>query len=617
MTSILGFIGRLFRLLWSGLDGLRKVLHLIVLLVFFLLVLAALSPKMPLVPSGAALVIEPQGRLVEQLEGSPLDRAINEASGDGIAQTDVHELVRAIDNAAEDKRIQALVLRPEMLAGGGLSKMQYVGDAIERFRAAGKTVVAYGDFFSQDQYYLAAHADEIYLHPYGLVYLDGYERFRTYFKEAIDKLSIDWHVFSVGDYKSFAEPYTRGDMSEYDREASRAYLDELWRAYRTDVVAARALDSGALTRYAEGFVTALERAEGDLAIVALNSGLVDALWSRDQVGERMRELVGSDEHDELEFRQIDMDSYLAAIDGPARVAGTGGDKVGVIVASGGITEGYQPPGMIGSETLVEMIHEARDDEDIKAVVLRVDSGGGSRFASEVIRRELDLLRQSGKPVVVSMSSVAASGGYWISLAADRVYANPTTLTGSIGIVAMFPSFNRTLGRIGVNVDGVGTTPLSGAFRPDRGLTEEALAIMRLSTKAGYADFVELVASSRELEIAQVESLARGRVWTGQKALELGLVDALGDLDDALANAALLAGISEYDIEYLEPPVDPKEMLLASLLSATGLAKHIGPVLTLQQLFEPVLPDFAADIERFSTVGSDPRGLYLYCFCGFD
>ncbi|MGW8367538.1 MAG: S49 family peptidase, partial [Gammaproteobacteria bacterium] len=329
MTSILGFIGRLFRLLWSGLDGLRKVLHLILLLVFFLLVLAALSPKMPLVPSGAALVIEPQGRLVEQLEGSPLDRAINEASGDGIAQTDVHELVRAIDNAAEDKRIQALVLRPEMLAGGGLSKMLYVGDAIERFRAAGKKVIAYGDYFSQDQYYLAAHADEIYLHPYGVVYLDGYERFRTYFKEAIDKLSIDWHVFSVGDYKSFAEPYTRGDMSDYDREASRAYLEELWRAYRTDVVAARALDSGALTRYAEGFVTALERAEGDLAIVALNSGLVDELWSADRLRERMRELVGSDEHDEKEFRQIDMDSYLAAIDGPAHIAGAGGDKVGV------------------------------------------------------------------------------------------------------------------------------------------------------------------------------------------------------------------------------------------------------------------------------------------------
>ncbi|MDH3946954.1 MAG: signal peptide peptidase SppA, partial [Chromatiales bacterium] len=294
-----------------------------------------------------------------------------------------------------------------------------------------------------------------------------------------------------------------------------------------------------------------------------------------------------------------------------------GPSVAVIVAAGGITEGNQPPGTIGSDTIVEMIHQARDDEDVAAVVLRVDSGGGSRFASEVIRRELELLRQSGKPVVVSMSSVAASGGYWIALAGDRIFANPTTLTGSIGIVAMIPSFDRSLERIGINVDGVGTTRLSGAFRPDRGLTEEALAIMRLSTEAGYADFVELVAASRELERAEVESLARGRVWTGQMALEMGLVDVLGDLDAAIEAAADLAGISDYGIEYLEPPVDPTELLLASLLGASGLARHVGTELSLQQLIGPVLPDFLADLTRFGQVGSDPRGLYLYCFCGFD
>ena len=209
MTSIFSTIGHLFGLLWKGLDGLRKVLHLIVLLVLFMLILAALTPELPMVPATAALVVQPEGRLVEQLEGGPLDRAIGEATGDGIPQTLVHDLVRAIDLATEDDRIQALVLRSETLAGGGLSKLQYLGEAISRFRESGKKVIAYGDYYSQDQYYLAAHADEIYLHPYGLVYLDGYERFRTYYKEAIDKLSIDWHVFSVGDFKSFAEPYSR------------------------------------------------------------------------------------------------------------------------------------------------------------------------------------------------------------------------------------------------------------------------------------------------------------------------------------------------------------------------------------------------------------------------
>lgn len=616
MRSIFSTIGHLFGLLWKGLDGLRKVLHLIVLLVLFMLILAALTPELPMVPATAALVVQPEGRLVEQLEGGPLDRAIGKATGDGIPQTLVHDLVRAIELATEDDRIQALVLRSETLAGGGLSKLQYLGEAISRFRESGKKVIAYGDYYSQDQYYLAAHADEIYLHPYGLVYLDGYERFRTYYKEAIDKLSIDWHVFSVGDFKSFAEPYSRGDMSEYDKEASRAYLEDLWRAYRSDVVAARDLDSGTLSGYADGFVSALKQAEGDLAAVAQAAGLVDELWTSDQLRSRMRELVGSDEDDDSGYRQVDASTYLAAVDGPAGKSADG-PSVAVIVASGGITEGNQPPGTIGSDTIVEMIHQARDDEDVAAVVLRVDSGGGSRFASEVIRRELELLRQSGKPVVVSMSSVAASGGYWIALAGDRIFANPTTLTGSIGIVAMIPSFDRSLERIGINVDGVGTTRLSGAFRPDRGLSEEALAIMRLSTEAGYADFVELVAASRELERAEVESLARGRVWTGQMALEMGLVDVLGDLDAAIEAAAELAGMSDYGIEYLEPPVDPSELLLASLLGASGLARHVGTELSLQQLIGPVLPDFLADLTRFGQVGSDPRGLYLYCFCGFD
>jgi len=616
MTSIFSTIGHLFGLLWKGLDGLRKVLHLIVLLVLFMVILAALTPELPMVPATAALVVQPEGRLVEQLEGGPLDRAIGEATGDGIPQTLVHDLVRAIELATEDDRIQALVLRSETLAGGGLSKLQYLGEAISRFRESGKKVIAYGDYYSQDQYYLAAHADEIYLHPYGLVYLDGYERFRTYYKEAIDKLSIDWHVFSVGDFKSFAEPYSRGDMSEYDKEASRAYLEDLWRAYRSDVVAARDLDSGTLSGYADGFVSALKQAEGDLAAVAQAAGLVDELWTSDQLRSRMRELVGGDEDDDSGYRQVDVSTYLAAVDGPAGTSADG-PSVAVIVAAGGITEGNQPPGTIGSDTIVEMIHQARDDEDVAAVVLRVDSGGGSRFASEVIRRELELLRQSGKPVVVSMSSVAASGGYWIALAGDRIFANPTTLTGSIGIVAMIPSFDRSLERIGINVDGVGTTRLSGAFRPDRGLTEEALAIMRLSTEAGYADFVELVAASRELERAEVESLARGRVWTGQMALEMGLVDVLGDLDAAIEAAADLAGISDYGIEYLEPPVDPTELLLASLLGTSGLARHVGTELSLQQLIGPVLPDFLADLTRFGQVGTDPRGLYLYCFCGFD
>ena len=616
MRSIFSTIGHLFGLLWKGLDGLRKVLHLIVLLVLFMVILAALTPELPMVPATAALVVQPEGRLVEQLEGGPLDRAIGKATGDGIPQTLVHDLVRAIELATEDDRIQALVLRSETLAGGGLSKLQYLGEAISRFRESGKKVIAYGDYYSQDQYYLAAHADEIYLHPYGLVYLDGYERFRTYYKEAIDKLSIDWHVFSVGDFKSFAEPYSRGDMSEYDKEASRAYLEDLWRAYRSDVVAARDLDSGTLSGYADGFVSALKQAEGDLAAVAQAAGLVDELWTSDQLRSRMRELVGSDEDDDSGYRQVDVSTYLAAVDGPAGTSADG-PSVAVIVAAGGITEGNQPPGTIGSDTIVEMIHQARDDEDVAAVVLRVDSGGGSRFASEVIRRELELLRQSGKPVVVSMSSVAASGGYWIALAGDRIFANPTTLTGSIGIVAMIPSFDRSLERIGINVDGVGTTRLSGAFRPDRGLTEEALAIMRLSTEAGYADFVELVAASRELERAEVESLARGRVWTGQMALEMGLVDVLGDLDAAIEAAADLAGISDYGIEYLEPPVDPTELLLASLLGASGLARHVGTELSLQQLIGPVLPDFLADLTRFGQVGTDPRGLYLYCFCGFD
>ena len=604
----------LFVGIWRAAEGVRKILHLIFLLFVVGILIAGLATQdPPRVPEQAALMVAPEGRLVEELSGGVLERALAQAQGVDMGETLLKDLVDAIRAAADDDRIEALVLDPSGLTGGGLSKLQELADEIVRFKESEKPVIAIGDTFMRDQYYLAAHADEIYMNPMGGIWISGYGRFLPYYKSAIDNLLIDFHVWTVGEYKSFVEPFSRDDMSPEDRESSEVFLGALWDAYQADVTAARQLPGDALQRFADDSVELIAAAEGDTARMALDYGLVDGLLTRDRIRERLDELVG--EPDDDDYESIDTSEYLAAA-ATTEENPDAEDKVAVIVASGSILDGSQPPGTIGGDSMAATIRRATEDDDVKALVLRVDSGGGSAFASEIIQRELQVFRESGRPAVVSMSSVAASGGYWISMGADEIWASPTTITGSIGVGALFPTFSRSLDRIGVHVDGVGTTRLSGEGGSLRELGPDVSAMIQYSIERMYADFIGNIAEYRDKSVEDVDEVARGRVWIASDAREFGLVDELGGLEDAVASAASLADLSEdeYRVQYYSKELSLAEQIALEVIriaSPLTRALNIGP--RLPESIQALL-DAAAEPFGFVDRLNDPRDIYAYCFC---
>lgn len=606
-------IGKLFKFIFLGLDGLRKALHLVFLLFFALILVALFSRDIRVIPESSALRLAPSGTIVEQLEGNAVDRAFEEMFGEAEPQTLLRDLIESLDRATDDPRITSVVLRLDQMSGVGLSHLQSIGAAIDRFKSSGKPVIAVGDFFGQGQYYLAAHADEVFMHRMGAVYIDGFGSYRIFMKDALDKLRVDMHVFRAGDYKSYGDPYDRMDMSDEEKEETSEWLGDLWQAYQDDVTAARDLDADALRLYVEGFVPGLEEENGNLAALAINAGLVDELLSYDEMVDRIAEVAGRN-GDDRGYQHIEYEDYIDTLRAEEAFSSDGPDKIGVIVAEGDILNGSQAPGRIGSDSLASLIREAAEDDGIKAVVLRVNSPGGSTFASDVIYQELRALREVGKPLVVSMANVAASGGYWIALPANEIWASPTTVTGSIGVVALFPSVEGTLDYLGLNVDGVGTTPLSGEFDPSRGLGPQAEAIISLSVAHSYQDFLAKVSTNRGMTIEQADEVAQGRVWSGTDAYNLGLVDELGGLEDALDAAARLAGLEEYWIHYIERELSFEEALALRFYGVAGavLPEHksrhnwSAPV---RRLANQVRRNFE-DLALFN----DPGGLYYYCFC---
>jgi protease-4 len=411
-------IVKVFSAIWSGANGVRKVLHLLLLLFIFLLFFDATSEPPQLIPRHAALVIQPVGFLVEQYDGRPFDRAVAEMLGDGTPQTLVQDIVDALEFAKNDDRIDVVYFELSRLFGAGLSKLQRVGAAIEDFRSSGKTVLANADFMSQQSYYLAAFADEAYLHPDGLLFLRGYGRFQRYYKDAIDLLRIDWNIFRVGTHKSFVEPYTRMGMSDEDRETNLRLIDQLWSQYELDVVTARGLQAGAIDTFASNYLEIVKAAGGDAAVAARDYGLIDELLARNEVRDILIDYVGEDPDEPDTFNATDMYDYLAQM---RMLAGSKAkdENIAVVVAAGEILFGSQPPGTIGGDSTAALLRRALNDDSVKAVVLRVDSPGGSAFAAELIRDEVGALRVAGKPVVASMGSVAASGGYSIAMVYRR------------------------------------------------------------------------------------------------------------------------------------------------------------------------------------------------------
>jgi len=563
----------------------------------------------------SALLLNPAGVLVEEApEVDAIQRAIEEAYGiDDPEAVELHDIVRAIRKAKEDDRIKGIVLD---LAGlyvpsSSASKLHDIAAEIGAFRAGGKKVVAIGDYYGQEQYILAAHADEIYMHDYGNVVLYGYGAYETYIKSLLEKLKVTSHVFRVGTFKSAVEPFERDDMSPEAKQANQAFLDVLWDRYARSVETARKLAPGSAQRYADGLGGLLDAAGGDLAKTALDYGLVDGLKSRPEQLEYLKGMFGEDKDGES-FKHVEFWRYVAAI---GDESDDGDPNVAVVTAAGVIVDGEAPPGEAAAgDTIAGYLKEALDDENVKAVVLRVDSPGGSAFASEIIRDGVVALKKAQKPVVVSMGSLAASGGYWISSPADEIWAAPTTITGSIGIFGLFATFEKSAAEIGVYTDGVGTTRLAPILATGIGpLPEEAADILQSSTEDGYEKFLKVVGEGRKLDRDYIDSIGQGRVWIGQKALELKLVDKLGGLDQAVASAAKRAGLEKYDVvdivdkksafERIFGEVSVRAMKLVgvkaddTLAAASPLRKAIGEVRAKMAFFDGF---------------NDPNGLYARC-----
>jgi protease-4 len=608
---------RILKYIFRFFNSLRRFLHLLLLLLIFSFILLGLAEQGVQIPDSAALHVAPSGVLVEQLAGQPLERAIAEARGNGVQQTLVKDVTDSLEAAVKDDRIKAVVLDLDDLRGGGLSKLQTIAAQIDKVRESGKRVIAVGDNFTQQQYYLAAHADEIYMHEFGALVIEGFGYYRIYLKGVIDKLKIDLNVFRVGKYKSFVEPFIRDDMSEEDKVASERWLGSLWSVYTRDIEAARDLEANSLDAYANNYVELLRAADGDMAKVALDAGLVDHLGGRQEVRNQLIELAGRSDDDAGTYSSIHFQTYLQGIRA-LRVPERKAAKVGVLVASGEIIDGEADRGTIGGDTLAELVNQAAGDDSIKALVLRVDSPGGSMFASQVVFEQLQRLKDMGKPLIVSMSSVAASGGYYIAMLADEIWASESTITGSIGVGALIPTFQRSLDSLGIHVDGIGTAPLSGQFRPDRELGEDARELVQMTIDDAYRVFVGKVADARGMSVDRAGDLAEGRVWIGSDALDLGLVDELGGLEPAVAAAARLAGLTEgdYGIKYVEPPLTLRERLILEFaVRATGLVRVLGTRLgaPTTDLLARLLDRVEHEIGVLANL-NDPRGLYYHCFC---
>lgn len=608
ISGLFRFIGRLLCYVWRWLDAVRRTIVNLALLLLIAIVIAMIWAPEPKLPEGAALVLRPAGEIVErtQLE-EPLE--LLQSGGSRAAQTSLRDLLEVVHAARDDKRIAALVLETDHLEQAQLSKLAELHAAITEFKASGKPVLARGEGFTQGQYYLASAASEIHIAPDGFLLMPGLARYVTYFKNALDNLGVKVHVFRVGEYKAFSEPFTRTSMSDEDRASTGDLLDGLWGAYRADIVASRGMDAAVLNRYIDSYSTVLAANGGDAARAARESGLVDRFSTRDEWEATLKALVGAGTG-ERRYNSVSTARYLDMIRSERESAA---DHVAVIVAQGAILDGAGSLGSIGGDSLSRLIRDAREDDSVKALVLRIDSPGGSAWASEVIRRELELVREAGKPVVASMSSTAASGGYWIASGADEIWAHPLTLTGSIGIFALFPELAEPVKRLGLSIDGVATGPYAGAFDPRRPLDPRVGKAIQLGIDHGYQRFLDIVAKARDMSAEEVNLVARGRVWTGEAAHKLGLVDQLGGLDDAIAAAAARAGLERYEVEWPEDRLTPVQMLMQHLSDLGVVAAPEHAVSARPSPLGSLVARLQADAAQLLQ-WNDPRHIYVHCLC---
>mgnify|MGYP003634842451 FL=1 len=614
-----GPLRRFFGAIWRVYKGFRAtILNLLFIFIVAIVLIAMFSGEDEVkIADTAALVLNLNGDLVEELRWvDPVSAAVNDSLGGGEESPEVlvSDVVKVIETATTDNRIQAMVLDLSGLRSASLDKMQRVGTAIDAFKAAGKKVFSHGAYYGQTQYYLASYADEISLSPMGAVILEGYGSYPMYYKEALEKLKINTHVFRVGTYKSAVEPFLRNDMSDAAKEANIAWLSDLWNTYKQDVSSRRGFEISNFDETYDALLQKLQTADGDTAQYAINNSFADNIATREQFHQKLIAIVG--ENDKHAYNHVGFDDYAKYAIPSADFVNPLTSKVAVVVARGMIVDGSAKAGTIGGDSTAALLRKARFDDKVKAVVLRIDSGGGSAFASEVIGQEISLLREAGKPVIASMGAVAASGGYWIAAPANEIWASPTTITGSIGIFGLLHTAENSLATLGLNVDGVGTTELAGlssGLPLYQGLTDKAKDIMQLLIERGYTEFLTMVGSNRNMSVSEVDEVAQGRVWTGSTALELGLVDKLGNFDDAIAAAAEKAGLTNYDVQVIKQELSPTEQMLKELFGSAQANGWLPQVQAspeqkmLQRVSKQMRKDFVI-LNQFN----DPNGIYSYC-----
>jgi protease IV len=607
---------RFFRSVWRVVDGSRRVVVNVLFLALLAIVIVALIKSGPSpIAEKTALVLRVDGTIGEQRTGTLRSTALDQVRGEALQKVQLRDVLAVLEAAADDSRITSLVVVLDELRPTGFSTLREVAAAIDRFKASGKKVVAWGSGYDQRQYYVAAHADEVYLHPLGVVYIAGFGNLHNYYKDALDKLGVTVNAIRVGTFKSAVEPFIANEPSQAALEADKLLYGGLWQTYTDAVEKARKLAPGSIARDIEEAPRRLAAAGGDAARMALAEKLVDGLKTRDE----LRALMiarGAKDDEENTFRQVAFDDYLAHVKSKLT-----GDAVGVVVAEGEIVDGQAPAGTVGGLSTANLIRKARDNKEIKAIVLRVDSPGGSVFGSELVRRELELTRAAGKPVVVSMGNVAASGGYWISTASDEIVADAATITGSIGVFALLPSFDKTLAKVGIHPGGVGTTWLRNADDPRLPLDPRLAELVQTSVDHTYVDFTTKVAAARKSTPEKIDAVAQGRVWTGTQAKERGLVDTIGMFGDAIRSAAKRAALGDKPrVVYIEREPGRFAQLLAMVNTriaaavGTEIDARIGSALGVAPA---ALRSATRDLGWVSDIAEHrkPFAAVVHCFCG--
>ena len=552
---------------WHFINGSRKVfLNLLFLLFLYFVFIAFQAPETFRLKSDSTLVIRPYGNVVEQYTTTPLDRALQEAMGQDRAETRLRDMLEAIHRASDDSDITQLVIDPNYMWGIGLAALKDLEHALDAFRSTGKSVVAVAQNLGQQQYYLASLADEVWLDPNGTIWIDGYSSYRQFYREGLEKLAVEINLFRVGKYKSAMEPYIRDDMSDEAKEAGKFWLSSLWQQYLEGVAEHRGLILESLQSSIDDLPNRIESVGGDFAQYSLDLGLVDRLMTAPEARQELARRGTPDKAGDS-YRAVGMQDYLDITKPSPKLSGA--KRIAIVVAEGEIVRGRHPAGRIGSISTSEQLRRAARDDKVAAVVLRINSPGGEVFAAETLLLEIQQVRDAGKTVVVSMGNVAASGGYWISMAADEVWASPATITGSIGVFGMLPTFGETLAKIGVHTDGFGTTDMAGKLRLDMPLDPGIARVFQSSVERTYRQFIKLVSVARGIDdLEKVNELAQGRVWTGEQALERGLVDKTGTFQDAIEASARIAGLGDnYQIEWIEPEKSALDELFTDFMAA--------------------------------------------------